>query len=236
MKSYVDFATGQTSGHGPEDLCLVLDTSPSMDFDDFEPSRLGGAIQASVALIEAKRAQCPGDRVGVVAFNGCARVVHPLVNVGEGANSVLKSMEDLSTDSCTNIASGLHEAEQLLLGKSSRLHLGLLGPVIQFFVGDRDEERGVSSEERPARIVLLSDGLSNCGLPPVRSARALKDRGIQIDVVGIGGSPDSESFDEDQLKKIASKGPDGVPRYCFIRDTVQLVRKFQELANHIRPL
>jgi hypothetical protein len=60
---------------------------------------------------------------------------------------------------------------------------------------------------------------------------------LVIDVIGISGDwTGREDFDEDQLKRIASRGPDGQVRYCFITDTAGLIKTFKTLAGHIRPL
>jgi len=42
--------------------------------------------------------------------------------------------------------------------------------------------------------------------------------------------------DESRLKKIASCNPDGSIRYCFIGDQQDLIRKYESLAHHIRPV
>ena len=70
---------------------------------------------------------------------------------------------------------------------------------------------------------------------PIPIAFSLKEQGIQINVVGVGGSPDAEAFDEEELKQIASQSPDGTPMYVFIRDTSSLIKEFQRQAL-LRPM
>ena len=82
------------------------------------------------------------------------------------------------------------------------------------------------------RIIMLTDGEHNQGGSPVEIASRLKNAGVVIDCIGIGGSP--EDVDEELLKQIASRNPDGSVRYCFIGDQSQLLRKYQTLAHHIR--
>jgi hypothetical protein len=84
------------------------------------------------------------------------------------------------------------------------------------------------------RIIMLSDGEHNCGGSPKSVASRLKNAGVIIDCIGIGGSP--EDVDEELLKEIASNNPDGSVRYCFIGDQTQLLRKYKTLASHIRPV
>jgi len=84
-----------------------------------------------------------------------------------------------------------------------------------------------------ARALVLTDGGHNTGPSPLPVAQRLKDRGVVIDCIGIGGSPDC--VDEAGLKAIASRNPDGSIRYCFIGDKSNLIQKYEQLANRIRP-
>ncbi|MEC8496340.1 MAG: VWA domain-containing protein, partial [Planctomycetota bacterium] len=56
------------------DVVVCLDTSRSMLVEDVEPSRLARAKNEVAALFDAMR----GERVGLVAFAGLARMVAPL--------------------------------------------------------------------------------------------------------------------------------------------------------------
>jgi len=82
------------------------------------------------------------------------------------------------------------------------------------------------------RIILLTDGAHNeenrC---PVQVAGDLKAGGICIDVIGIGGSPADVDA---RAPQIASKNPDGTPRYCFISDSASLIKEFKRLSNRIK--
>jgi len=55
---------------------------------------------------------------------------------------------------------------------------------------------------------------------------------VTIECIGIAGTP--ESVDERTLKKIASIDENGNPRYYFIKDTSELVRKYESMAHHLR--
>ena len=60
----------------------------------------------------------------------------------------------------------------------------------------------------------------------------MKQSGVTIDCVGIGGEP--SDVDEPLLRAIASFHADGVtPRYAFIGDKSNLIEKFEELAGRI---
>jgi len=81
------------------------------------------------------------------------------------------------------------------------------------------------------RIILLSDGY---GGRPFSYAQTLKETGIIIDTIGVGGSHDE--VDEVGMKGIASiSNETGRPRYRFIGDgnIDELFSYFRELATDI---
>jgi len=236
MNRYMEFSDAPNAGGEPEDLFLILDTSGSMNERDFKPNRLRGAAEAGKALIGQKRRSNPTDRVGVIAFDDEAQVVHQLVEVGRGADSLGRALDGLNAGSATDISAGLRAAEERLLGKMLWDLPGLLQPILEFFLDDKGATPAATAVRKPMRCILLSDGCHVTGPNPVSVANSMKRRGITIDVVGISGSPDSDELDEAQLRQIASRDQNGEPRYCFIGDTQQLVRKFEELAQHIRLL
>jgi len=79
---------------------------------------------------------------------------------------------------------------------------------------------------RSPRIVLLTDGHSTEG-DPLTTAAKIKTDGIQLDIIGIGGSP--SEVDEKSLRQMASV-VDGEIRYWFIRSVGDLVRRFEFLG------
>ena len=81
---------------------------------------------------------------------------------------------------------------------------------------------------------MLTDGEHNGSESPQPVADRLKNAGVVIDCIGIGGTP--ADVDEQMLKTIASHNPDGTIRYCFIGDQQALIRKYETLARHIRPV
>jgi len=236
VNRYMGFSKAPDAGSGPEDLFLILDASGSMKARDFKPNRLRGAAEAGRALIEQKRRSDPNDRVGVISFDDEARVAHQLVEVGRGADSLGRALDGLKAGSATDISAGLRAAEENLLGNTLRDRLGFLQPIVEFFLDGKGTASAATEVRKPMRCILLSDGRHVTGPNPVPVAKSMKQRGITIDVIGISGSHDAKGLDEAQLKQIASRDQNGEPRYCFIGDTEQLVRKFEELAQHIRLL
>src|SRR5207247_9872533 len=92
-------------------------------------------------------------------------------------------------------------------------------------VAQREHQKFCTPRER--RIVLLTDGESNTGSDPVAAATGIKSSGIQLDIIGIGGSP--REVNEKNLKRMASVVR-GELRYWFIGSVGELVQRFETLA------
>ncbi len=218
---YLSFASG-TNGSAtsrPERLVIAIDASPSMEDTDWPPSRLDAAKEAAAALIERKQRIAPEDEVGIVSYADKASTHCSPFAVGKEKALLYKAIGKIKTGMWTNITAALKESGKFLGTESS-------GFVKALFL------RAPSQELRSNRIILLSDGFHNHGDDPEPIATRLKNVGVCIDCVGIGGDPDC--VDEDRLKEIASLQPDGVtPRYAFIGDKSDLIAKFEQLAGHI---
>ena len=76
-------------------------------------------------------------------------------------------------------------------------------------------------------VILLTHGDSNRGPDPIIISDELKGRGIQLDIIGIGGSP--AEVNEEDLKRMASV-TNGQRRYWFIESADALVERFEALA------
>lgn len=237
-KKYMQFAGPAGQRRQSEDLALLLDCSGSMAAADYPPSRLEAAIQAACALVEVKREQYPADRVAVVDFSRQGRVSHPLAEVGRSAHSLERALRDLSASTSTNITSALKCAETLLTGQSANGGSpSLLGHLKRFLTEPQAPAAPEPAGPRAGRALLLSDGGHNHSSKAQMFAVAerMKDTGIVIGAVGIGGSP--SEIDEDDLKRLASGDPEsGQPLYCFIGDgdTEALIREFKHQAHHIQ--
>jgi len=237
MVRYLEFGSAIVAG-ARELLMLILDISGSMADDDWKPSRLDGAREASEKLIEVKEKQYPDDLVGIVSFSSSARVVCAPVVAGEEAWRLKSAMGTLRPEGSTNITAGLELAEGLLFNSvtSESNHAGVISRLSRAIFG------AVRFEEKPSstdgdglqrRVILLSDGEHNTGgkKPEVAADEGLKKRGVVIDCIGIGSR---SGVDEELLMRIASRDRDGNPRYRFIGDKQQLIRRFEHLANRLR--
>ena len=184
----------------PRDRVLVLDLSESMLSTDWRPSRLKAAKRAAKAFAEELSNNEPDALIGAVGYGSRAATLCPLTAARE-YGTIASAIDAVHTRGTANITDGVRIAEKML-----------------------------KPGQRPAQIVLLSDGHHNEGPGPQRIAEKLKQRAI-IECVGIGGRP--QDVDEKLLKSIASTRANGTKRYRWIGDEGQLVKQFRKLAGRI---
>jgi Mg-chelatase subunit ChlD len=240
---YLNCANSITPSAKPEFLMTLVDLSPSMDEDDWKPTRLAGAIKANRQLIEAKTKLHPKDMLGIIGFYGKAITLHPPIRLDSGAHSLINALQSPTSGGSTNFTAALTLAERCLFAnvkpRNNKCHKTISKMIKNFLYESPNSSSIVANNytykaDCLRRIIMLSDGEHNCGGSPKSVASRLKNAGVIIDCIGIGGSP--EDVDEELLKEIASNNPDGSVRYCFIGDQTQLLRKYKTLASHIRPV
>lgn len=239
----MDFANRVGVGEQPESVLSAIDFSGSMDTRDWKPSRKAGAVKANRELIRVKAQYHPQDKVGIIGFGTDAEILHELVCLAEGADSLYRALAKPPSMGSTNFTAALKLAEACLFGNSAPLRKSSAGKGLSQFFSDllygpiqqssNYIRKSSSATKDVKRIILLTDGHHWDGPSPLRIARRLKNAGVVIDCVGIGGP---KSVDEERLKKIASHNPDGSIRYCFIGDQQKLIKKYESLAHHIRPV
>jgi hypothetical protein len=223
-----------------EILMLLLDLSPSMDDDDWPPSRKAAAIKANLELITTKAKRYPQDKVGLIGFSGKAELLYAPTCLKDGLSDLRSVLRNPTGGSGTNFTAALELAENCLFRQQAPSRNTFVSRMIAellYKVHEQNETHPPYNEgttETLRRIILLSDGEHNMGGSPVHSASRLKNAGVVIDCIGIGGS--AACVDEKLLKQIASRDPDGSIRYCFIGDQHKLLKKYQNLARHIRPV
>ena len=177
---------------------LVLDVSWSMEDTDFHPSRLDGAKKAAKRFVETARQNNPGQLVGVVSFCIDAREEAAPAAVGRDHGRLKRAINGMSLDSATNIEAGLNLAHDAIKRAGTTVN----------------------------SIVLLTDGAPNEGDANAAAKRVKRD-GIELNIIGIGGTPDA--VNEPLLKRMASV-VDGELRYWFIRNVPDLVQRFEALS------
>ena len=214
-------------------IYILIDLSPSMDETDFVPSRRQGAIVAIKQLISTKAKLYPEDQIGIIGFAKKAYLIHDCVRSGEGSKSLFQSL-DKCPDDCewTNFVAALREAQLMMFPASRTKVKNKLFQWCSDLVFDPSAQD--TNDNITRRIIFLSDGEHNQKGDPVPIAEQLKTAGVTIDCIGIGGSPGD--VDAKMLKAIASPDENGKPRYWFINDTQGLIRKYESMAHHIRPV
>lgn len=172
--------------------------------------------------------------MGVIGFGGKARILHAPVCISKGIQGLQRALVDPKASCGTNFTAALNLAGRCLSGKTDRPENNFFSRMISeiFIEPDKSKVSSDKDDNSLKRIILLTDGEHNQGGSPLSTASGLKNAGVIIDCIGIGGSP--ADVGEDLLKQIASQNPDGSIRYCFIGDQQQLLRKYQSLAQHIR--
>ena len=111
--SFLDAAVNSSMPGIGEVLVLDLDVSPSMDFDDWKPSRLCGAKDACFALLDEKLRCQSQDYVGIVSFAGFARIVRQPIPIETRTADLKKAIHALQTYPSTDIGAGLQQCESI---------------------------------------------------------------------------------------------------------------------------
>ena len=200
LKNWLDEPAAIPSPANASVDIIVIDRSGSMGCADYPPSRLDGAKQAAYRFMEKRAAMDSKSCVGIVTFSLWSNLVAHPMPVKANLAKHKEALDGISVSGATNISAGLERA----------------------YVEIRRIEK-----PRDRRIVLLTDGHATNGANPVDTAREIKSAGIQVDIIGIGGSPSDVS--EAELKEMASV-VNGELRYWFIRSVGELVQRFEALA------
>ncbi len=143
------------------DLIFCLDTSQSMLARDLEPSRLERALRDIRAVLPRLEG---GDRVGLVAFAGAARLWIPLTHDLDSFRALLDEVDtDLVKVGGTDLAAALR----------------------------RTLEFADTDNAATTAVLLLTDGEDLAGAGQ-QAARELADRRIVVHAVGYGSSMGSK--------------------------------------------
>ncbi|MEI8194281.1 MAG: vWA domain-containing protein [Phycisphaerae bacterium] len=210
--------------------CLAIDASLSMGFTDYPPTRLYAAQEAALAFLDLRARCAPNDLVGLVAFAQQASICFGLAPPA----TVKSALQQIEVAPWTNLTAGLDAAQSILLLPVPALpSKGLRGRIGQFFKGMRNDSHCAPHVQPRCRILLLSDGVDNVSPPGacVAVGQRIKNLGVEIDIVGIGGS--RSQVNEAELMEIASRDDQGRPRYQFIGDKVNLIEAFKSKAIEV---
>ena len=190
---------------GARDTVLIIDVSGSMGTTDYPPNRLEASKKAAEEYVRQRADISPADRIAVVAFSDKANVILPLTSIDQ-MKAIVSSIKKLKIGGGTDINQGLKQAPRILFKNVT----------------------GNQQQVREKHILLQTDGH---GGHPIRLSGKLKNKGVLIEVIGIGG--DRSAVDETLLCKVATTDADGVTHYWFIDNKDSLVARYRELATGI---
>lgn len=148
-------------------VMLSIDVSRSMLAEDLPPNRLEAA---KLAAREFVRRLPRGFRIGLVTFSSYATTILPPTT---DSAKVLDAIDLLRIEFATAIGDGLLEAVWNLPGRMRPSSPDAPPPP-------------PSGPLPPGIVVLLSDGQSNRGTPPLEAARIARDLQVKVYTVGIG--------------------------------------------------
>ena len=139
-------------------VVMALDVSLSMEADDVDPNRFEAAKAAAVQFVDLIPVKI---NLGLVVFDGVARVqVAP------------------TTD------------RQLMVDAIQRLELGESTAIGEAIFASLDAIASVPPDEEgtipPARVVLMSDGVTQQGRPNEDAAEEARTRGIPVSTISFG--------------------------------------------------
>jgi len=141
------------------DIMLVVDTSGSMEVNDFRQQGVQlTRMEASKKVMEDFVAKRPNDRIGLVVFGKEAYTYVPLTLDHSGMIDFLRSIDVGLAGGMTAIGDGIAVAAKRLLHRESESKL----------------------------MIVLTDGRSNAGIDPVEAGYSAAQFGIHIYTIGIG--------------------------------------------------
>ena len=200
---------------------MSIDVSRSMLAEDLPPNRLEAA---KLAASEFVRGLPQGFRVGLVTFSSYATTVLPPTT---DKTRVLDAIARLQAEFATAIGDGLLEAVWNLPGRVRPPWPGAPPPM-------------PSGPLPPGIVVLLSDGQSNRGTPPLDAARIARDLHVKVYTIGvgtpegtflsIGGRSIWVRLDEETLRGMAEIASGA---YFRATNVAELRRVYQQLSREV---
>ncbi|MGD9892274.1 MAG: VWA domain-containing protein [Dehalococcoidia bacterium] len=217
-------------------VMLVIDVSGSMQATDVKPNRMEATKSAAQEFVNR---QPKGVKIGVVSFSDFGALVQPPTRDKE---DVMQAIERLRPQRGTNIGGGLQAALDALYEGSdtARPEPTPAGPSISGRQPATPPPTNAARDAQtpPASIVLVSDGESNVGPPPIEVAQEAQRAGVKVYTIGIG-TPEGVNLniqgrrvftrlDEDSLKGMAELTGG---RYLQAQDESELRSVYDELAR-----
>jgi Ca-activated chloride channel family protein len=207
-------------------VILAIDVSGSMQATDVSPDRMQATKDAAERFV---RRQPRGVEIGVVSFSDSAALVQAPT---DDKDDVLSAIRRLRPMAGTNIGGGLQAALDAIAQSADGARLTATPTP-----GAAQAEVDVP----PASIVLVSDGESNTGPPPLEVAQQAAEAGVKVYTIGIGtaqglqlrirGQSVFTRLDEPTLRGMA-EATGG--RYLSAQDESQLAAVYDDLSHEQR--
>lgn len=157
-------------------VIVAIDVSLSMEADDVDPTRLRAAQDAASRFIDELP---PTLNVGIVSFAGSANVLVPPTNDRDAAH---RAIENLRLAESTAIGEAIFTSLDALLNAPA------------------DAEGNLP----PARIVLLSDGVTTVGRSDGAAAQAALDAQIPVSTIAFGTADGIILYDDPETEIVES--------------------------------
>ena len=164
-------------------IIMAIDVSRSMCSNDIKPNRLEAAKDAAQNFV---RTQLANRQVGIVAFAGFAELIQPPTNNVQQLDSAIES---LVTARRTAIGSAILRSIDAIAEIDNRVSPSDLG------TSSSNQPQAPAAEPVPHIIVLLTDGASNAGPPPLSAAAQAVERGIRVYTIGFGTNRNNSVMD-----------------------------------------
>jgi Ca-activated chloride channel homolog len=152
-------------------IILAIDVSRSMCSTDIAPNRLESAKAAAMQFVEE---QDSNTQIGIVVFAGFAAIAQPPTT---DRALLEETIQNIATARRTAIGEGI----LMSLNAIAEIDDSVVSPYSSIPFEPLPEGQYV-----PAIIVLLTDGVTTSGIPPLDAAQMAKDRGVRVYTIGFG--------------------------------------------------
>jgi len=195
------------------DVMLVLDFSASMDAEDYtvngqQASRLEALSNVIGEFLKGRK----HDRFGIVGFAKHPYLTSPLTLDYGWIEAALRSIK---TEGGTAVGEGIHMSIKYLLADEQRRAAEAEGGEPKstshwydmLDMGEQIEVEGSRGPDKRQKVlILVSDGISNTGMPPLEAAQIAKDEQIRIHTIRINpGTVRPRDLDRDVMYQIAKE-------------------------------
>ena len=191
-------------------VVLAVDVSGSMAADDLYPNRMEAAKDAARAFVDGLTEK---HQVSIISFHEYASTV---VSLTYDHHQARRGIDMLYADGGTAIGEAIYASlDQLDLREVDEL-----------------------GQPVPALIVLLSDGESNLGRPPLEAASQAQMEGIPVYTIGVGqrgeqtriASGQVVGLDEATLQSVAESTGG---QYFYAAETEELTQIYEDLSVRV---